>query len=409
MAISAQRLKVLDLETNIPVLDFTKLTNNNEVFGLVDDLNAFVPDAMSKLNGLMDKLTNGIKGLEASLKNAVKGLVDKIKGLVSSIIDMIPKLGLPSFIKDIFNLIMSMDKMGVSNFLKDALNVGSMSLCNNRDFLGVAGGAALLSNDILSGVLIALVISWVDRKCKNLSKEEQASMSSKEIVETIVPYAGETVTQNTMFPTGVGLFKSYTDYMTALSGTIPTQLTTAEFMTEVLAGNVDQVIYNLAVNELSYSEKQTYVQAVSSAIFNATYGTPEYDRLNDAWSKLQTLSPISPTRKTANVAFSNVTDTIGRNLRNLIKAYNSFSIPKIGLSAVELGLLAKIEQLIGSAKYSYDFMGRDSSSGSYLTFDFSTIFPPLTSEELIYLGFVKPDPSVYKFNNISPTTEVYFV
>lgn len=189
MAIAAQRFQFLDRETNVPTIDFTELSDNQ-----VYNLN--VPELESSLNigekteVLVAKLGESLTELKEMVESGVNAAAEGLQKALNEVMSALESLDLPGIVKDIFASLKALDLSGVRDFFRDILKIGQSFLCNNLDFLKLFMLGFSLNKNILSGLVIALLLSWLDRFCKGFSKEDVDNSSPTERLEMLAKPKG---------------------------------------------------------------------------------------------------------------------------------------------------------------------------------------------------------------------------
>jgi hypothetical protein len=208
MSIAAQRFKFLDRETNIPTQDFTKL-NSNAVYTTVSDKVDSAIGSIKESDGMLKKVSSSLVDLQKTLMNASKEVLNVLKDALNLALDTIGKLPMPGIVKDIFSSLKKLDLGGVKDFVKDLLHVGSTFLCNNLDFLKMFMLGYALNKNIMSGLLVGLMLSWLDRYCKGFTKEEMKKSSPLSSIEKMVNPKGTVMTASNAFGNFTKGYSSY--------------------------------------------------------------------------------------------------------------------------------------------------------------------------------------------------------
>ncbi|QXN70618.1 hypothetical protein AGENTSMITH_214 [Bacillus phage vB_BspM_AgentSmith] len=173
MAIAAQRNKVLDRETNLAVMDFNDIQSNDAYSAPVAKLTKLAESMSKKAEFAESKIKDIMKAVEEAPAKLLKFVQD----LMAKIVDRMSKIKLPAFVRNILDKLKSMDLSGFKSFFQRILKVGASLFCNNLDMLlGFFTGYAI-SKNILSGLLMGLLFSWLNRICSENSKESLASLS----------------------------------------------------------------------------------------------------------------------------------------------------------------------------------------------------------------------------------------
>lgn len=400
MAIAAVRFKFLDKETNISTKDFSALTDNqvyNSASEAVDSALAGLKEGES----VLDSLSSSMSELKDMIESGLSSVSDAVKSALNSAIDAIGKLELPTMVKDIFNSLKELDLGGVKDFVSDLLKVGGSFLCNNLDFLKMFMLGFALNGNVIGGLLTALLMSWLDRICKGISQEDQKSQTPIEKLETVIPPKGMEMNASNAFN---NFTNSYTDYINSTSPiNLSTPMSGSEFLMNVQSGNIDNSISNLRNSEISSSEKKGFLSQIDSALGTVAAGTNEFNNLLTAKGKLSSTPLISAQRRDNNIKYSNLSDQLGSMSKNLLKV-DMAKLSKYSANDLEKNLYNKIHDFKSSASSNKDLQTRDLNSGSFSDFDFSSILPDLSPEEIAYLGEQEGTGTAHRVHDMHPTT-----
>lgn len=407
MAIAAQRFKFLDHETNLPVADFVKIADNS-VYNLVNNISDTAIEGAQGNKELMVGLQNGLSNLQEAVTSVSSEAMSAISSTLDSVVDSIKNLELPSFVKDIFESIKKLDLSGLKSFLKKALRVGSQFLCNNIDFLKLFMLGYALNRNIMGGLLLALLLSWLDRYCKSFNKKEMAVANKKQKVEMMFPYQGTKINDSNAFGSYNDLFKNMLDYNGSRYTPTPV-MNTNSFLSNVSSGNISYAMSNLRNSEISHIDRNRYRNTLTQALPNYPTNSIEYRNILSGLGQLNSLPLVSSQRRDSNIRYSNLSDTLGRSIQNLVKNINIGNIPSFNFNSIEKGLLNKLTGLKSSASYSNDFMTRGTNSSSYNTFKFNNLVPAFNQEEQNYLNGLNGNRNNHRFNDLHPTTEQFLI
>lgn len=400
MAIVSQRFNYLDKETNIGIKDFTKLTDNavyNTVDQIVDSAINNIQDSKSTLNALQGNMKELIKMLDNEEINA------KITEALNSAIDSISNMELPEAAKDILASVKKLDSIGLRDFFKDILNIGSSFLCNNLDFLKLFMLGYALNKNIVSGLLIALLLSWLDRYCKEFTQEEIKKANNKSKLDKMFPPKGVIVEANNAF----NLFTNYySDYLKANEPLqLQTPLATTDFLNNIINGDIDSSIDNLRNSEIDSFTKMQYINILDANLANYPPYTNEYRNILTARGKLKTVPLISNNRRNRNIRYENLSEKLGTYIKNLSKLgdlpINNF----VNLSAIEKTLYEKMVSLKNSAVS--DVVLQSTPNNSFRNYNFTNILPNITPEEISYLNSRNVESDSHRLYDLHPTTTVF--
>lgn len=398
MAISAQRFKFLDHETNIPIQDFNKIVDNS-VYNINDTIETSISELQNNTE-ILDTLQNSLKDLTEMITN--NDIANTLKDALDSALDSLSNIELPDVVKDIFSSLKELDLDGVKDFFKDILKIGGSFLCNNLDFLKNFLLGISLNPNILAGLLIGLLLSWLDRFCKEFTKEEQSNTSNKDLIYAMFPTNAIKIDSTSAFSKFTNL---YSDFLKASSPlNLSVALNTTEFLNNVLSGNISSVINNLRNSEISSLDRDNYINILNTSLSSYSESSPEYRNILKAKGELINLPLISTERIDKNIRYSNLSDQLGSYIKQIPNIAINSNTP-FGLSNIEQSLYNKMNELKSIASNSSI---NTIPERSFNDFDFSSVLPTLTIEEKDYLENLEYKSEAYKDSGIHPTTEVFF-
>lgn len=403
MAIAAQRFKFLDQETNVGTIDFTSITDNSVYSAVVETADSAIA-ALKEGDSLLGKLNESIDGLLSSLSNATTQVMRKIKDALNAAIDKLLNQKLPGFVSKMLDSLKALDLGGVKAFFGDLLRVGSAFLCNNLDFIKSFMLGYSLTENILSGLLIGLLLSWLDRYCKGFSKEEVAAATNKGKLGMLFKYDGVTLSPSTVLGKFTG---AYADLVRASKPYANIQAPdTSEFLTIIKGGDIRNSIKQLRNAEINSTQKQTYLRSLETELTQYTPGSPEYNNLLYARGQLLTTPMIQEARLENAQAYSSLNDTLGSIALNL-KEVELSQINAYSLSEIEQSMLEQLKVFKANVSANSDIQTRSHETGAFSNFDFSQTLPDLTQEQLSYLETQEGLEESHRYNNLHPTTEVF--
>lgn len=400
MAISAQRFKFLDKETNIPTIDF-KLVSNNQVYNNVEDLAESALESLDSGKDMLNKLQSSVASVLEAVRNASSQVLSSLSSVINSVIDSISNLPLPDIVKDAFNMVKQLDLQGVKDFFGSLLKVGGAFLCNGLDFLKLFMLGFAINKNIISGLITALLLSWMDRICRGQSAQEFNSLSNTKKLESTIPPKGVQVDSSNIFDT---FTNDVSDFMKKnVQITLPPVLTTTDFVSNVVSGNISGSIDNLKQSEVLVSNRSSYISAITTELNNHLPSTPEYKNLLEAKGKLSITPPISSIRRELNNNLSNVNDRLGSVTKNMLEIDLS-AVRTMSMNSTEKSIFSKIEQFQNTAKTNPDLLTRSNVTGGYSDFDFNSILPVFNETELAYLNSKEGSGLAHRVLDMHPTS-----
>lgn len=403
MAIAAQRFKFLDKETNLPTIDFTKLTDN-AVYSSVNDVVDSAIGEIKEADGLLKKVSSSLKDLQETLMNAGKEVLQSLKEALNSALDAIGNLELPKMVKDIFNSLKSLDLGGVKDFVKDLLHVGSVFLCNNLDFLKMFMLGFAINKNIISGLLIGLMLNWLDRYCKGFTPEEMVKSGPLSSIEKMVGPKGVLMETANTFN---NFTKGYGSFIKANTPVVPVPaLGKAGFLAKITEGDIRGGLSNLRGAEISSADKKMYMAGINEQLATTTPGSTEYKNLLEARGGLTTLPLISTERRDQSIQFSNLSDKLGSMAKN-IQAVDLDTVNTYSLTDIDKALFDKVKEFKDKAASDPNLLTRTTDSGSFADYDFKSIMPEVTEQEKAHLAGLAQNTTDHRVHDLHPTTEVF--
>lgn len=403
MAISAQRFKYLDKENNIPTLEFNKLSDNY-VYNDIDEISDSMLEGLKKSKEIVDQLNTTMFELAETISSASEEVMFEIKKTVDDVIDSISEFELPPIAKDALDFLKKTDLGGLKNFLKEVLEVGKFVLCNNLDFLKLFMLGVSINKNILTGLLFSLLFSWLDRLCREYSKEEMDSLNPLSSLEKIIPPSGATITVGNVLDK---FSKNLSDHLKLkVPIALETPILTTTFLSDVKLGKIESSINNLRNSEISYNIKERYLRSINDDLNNYSPSSTEYKNLLKAKGDLINTPMIHTNRRDKNIKYSNLSDQLGDLAKKVVK---------INIDAVSINILDettknlhnKLVEFKNNVKNSHDLLSRSSESGAYSDFDFDRVLPNLGDKEKNYLLSLENDSTAHRVHDLHPTTGVF--
>ncbi len=401
MAIAAIRNKFLNLVTSLPTKEFVSF-NDNAVYNTVDQMVDSAVMSAQNNEALLNTLQTSVNDLSEMLMNS--DVVDTLKDAMDSAMDTISNMELPDVVNDIFDSVKKLDTQGTKDFLKDLLHVGSSFLCNNLDFLKNFMLGYALNKNILSGLMIGLLLSWLDRYCKEFTKEEMAKSNNKQSLDMMFPPKGVKVDANNSFD----LFSNYySDHLKA-SAPLPsvTALSNNDFLTNILGGDIKSSMSNLRGAEISHTDRNSYLSTLNDNLSLYPSSSTEYRNILTAKGDLMKTPLISSERRDKNIRFENLSDQLGSYAKNLTKV-DLKPVNYMNLSTIEQGLYTKMTELKATAANSSIL--QCTPNNSFSDFDIGSMMPVLSTEETTFLQNRNVESDSHRYNGLHPTSKVFLM
>ncbi len=405
IASEAMRFKLLDKETNLPTLDFKKLTDN-AAYNTTQSSISTVADGLKQATTLLKTSSNSLTDLNRLILNANNSLMATLKSTLNSVISFLESIKLPPIISSIFASLKALDLPGVKGFLGTLMKVGRAWLCGNLDSLKLFSSGFTLNLNVLAGVLCRLLVNWVNRFCKGPGKLEFKLKTNLKKIQDMFPPGKITVTTESVVKEFVNYYSDYLHAKEAVNAPIPPALPHADFIAAVKAGNINTAITNLRSAEITSAIKKEYLASIDTAIATATKGSKEMNLLLQARGTLSKLPLISVARRDANTRYSDMADQVSNFVRSST-SLDSSKISTFGLNPVEQGLVDKVKTMQTTAKANADLMSRDNRVGNAAKFDLGTVLPTLTDTEKNYVMTNGGTDAAHKSLGIHPTSMLF--
>lgn len=398
MAISAQRFNFLDNETNIGVKDFTQLVDNSVYTGFTDISSTALEDIQN--SGIMDTMQNSLNDLSDMVKDS--SIVDTLKDAMDSAMNAISNMDLPDTVKNIFDSLKNLDFTGLKDFLGDMLKVGGRFLCNNLDFLKLFMLGYALNKNIISGLLIACILSWLDRFCKGFTAEETSNATPLGKLGQMIPNTGTVVTDSSAF----GQFTNYySDFLKASAPLgLPAVLPQADAVSNILSGNISSVVNNARAGEMSFTQRNSLIGELQTQLSSLSPESNEYKNILQATGDLRNIPLISVERRDNNLRYENLSDKFGSYIKNLSKV-NLQPVNLMNLNDIQKGLYSKMEQLKTSSSLNQSL--QSTPNDSFSDFDIGSMLPAISQDENNMLMANTNISDSHRTLDLHPTTSVF--
>lgn len=398
MTISAQRFNFLDRETNVGIKEFTQLVDNSVYTGFTDITSSTLEEIQN--SGIVNTLQENLDNLADMVQN--DSVAETLKDTMDSVISTISNMELPETVKNVFESLKKLDFKGLKDFLKDMLKVGARFLCDNLDFLKLFMLGYTINKNILSGLLIACILSWLDRFCKGFTAEETYKATPLGKLGQMITNPGTIVNNSTAF----NQFTSYySDFLkTTAPIDFPSLMSESETMQNVLNGNIISIINNARDGEMSFAQRDSLIDYLQSYLSLYSPVSKEYRNILQAVGDLKNIPLISVTRRNNNLRYENLGDKFGSYIKNLGKV-DLQPVDFMSLNDVQKGLHSKMEQLKKLA--AMDPIIQSTPNDSFNNFNFKRVLPILSSKENDLLMSMTEITDSHRILDLHPTTTVF--
>lgn len=398
MAISAQRFNFLDKETNIGIKDFTQLVDNSVYTGFTDLSSTALEEIQN--SGIMDALQDSLDNLANMVQN--DSIANTVKDAMDEAMNTISNMELPNTVRNIFDSLKKLDPKGLKDFLGDILKIGAHFLCNNLDFLKLFMLGFTLNKNILSGLLIACILSWLDRFCKGFSAEETAKANPLNKLGQIIPNPGTIVTNSSAFEQFTNYYSDFLKASAPLN--LPTVMPQTDAISNILNGNISLVIDNARASEMSFAQRNSIIDKLQSQLSSYSPMSSEYKNILQAIGDLKNIPLISIERRNINLRYENLSDKFGSYMKNLSKI-DLQPVNLINLNDIQKELYSKMEQLKISA--AADPILQATPNDSFSDFNIGRMLPNISLEEKNALMANTKISDSHRTLDLHPTTAIF--
>lgn len=398
MAISAMRFNFLDRETNIGVKDFTQLVDNSVYTGFTDLTSTALEEIQD--TGIMDTMQQSLDDLTDMLTN--NDVVNTLKDAMDTAINTISNMELPDTVKKIFDALKKLDLKGIKDFLGDMLNVGSKFLCNNLDFLKLFMLGYALNKNILSGLLVALLLSWLDRFCKGFTPQESAMANPLGKLGQVIPNMGTQVTSSSAFSQFSGYYSDFIKASAPLG--LEVKMPLMDAVTNIKGGDISSVLANVRGSEMSYADRNSLIGNLKSELASAVPGSIQHSNLLKGIGDLKTIPLISTQRRDNAIRYENLGDKFGSYIKNLGNT-NLQTASYMGIDEAQKSLYAKMVSLKEASAKNASL--QCTPNDSFSDFDFNSVLPSVTPDEKAILVANDVVTDSHRTLDLHPTSEVF--
>lgn len=405
MAISAERFKYLDKETNVPTKDFTSLTDSL-IYNTLDTTNSIPElDVSNNSKITLDALSGPKSELDAI---AMDDSFDK-KALVANALSEVRGMELPEMSRNALTKIEQINPTGLNGFLEDALKIGGKVLCNNSEFLKMFMAGYSPHKNVASGLLLGFLSMLLDMFCNEFTKNERNNLSKRDMLYNLAPYSGRDMSSNK----ALGNYKSgYSDYIKSKQplSTPPATFNTPAFLDSITLASsnseIRTIINSLEVYEFNSTERNSLITALDNESLVYTPGSQTYNNLLYAKGEVRNLPPIRSDRRARSITYEHTNDNLGSMMKNIgnldLKGFQ-FN----GLSGIDLSMFNSMSAFKTNSQSSNIAAIRSTRSGSFSDVDFSTVMPALSPQEETDLLACNIPSDSHREYDIHPTSDVF--
>ena len=416
MAISAQRFKFLDKETNVPTQDLLSL-KDNQVY------NTLLPTAITSLMGMKDisgvlgelnsqlsgglglGMLSGLNGVSGLLPNGLPALPANLQSVVTDTIAKLPDIKMPDALKGAAGMLNQLNPTGVQDFFTDALKVGLPTLPQNLNVLKLAGSGLSLGDNSLAGLTSSLVLSSAPILSNALGVGDLTGLTKIAKLEALAPKLLSSVNVTNVYNKVTSLCG---DAMAAFSPITvpPLQDDLDGLLGLVRDGEGESVISGLRASEIDYFQKEEILAKLDLAISSVAETSQEYGFYLQARGDIQTLPLISDDRRNLSLQYSNINDQLGMLSQDLVDL-DLGQVDRFNFTPTQNAMFGKIELFQQQVKSNPDILTREAKTGSFSDVDFASILPVPTIEELSTVSSASANNACHRTFGLHPTTEAF--
>lgn len=404
MALAAVRHKFLDGETNIGTSDLRNLTDN-AVYTAAVDVKAVMVRASDKLDSALVALNGKLKDVKDIVSNMSKNIADKVSSMMDKVVNSLLSIELPPFVTKALDKLKGLNLGGVKSFFKDVLSIGSSFLCSNLDLLKNFMLGYSISRNILSGLLLGLTLSWMDKFCKGFSGDETAGATNKGALGQLLGGNDFKLTKDNVIGSFMGTVTSVAKG--AVNTILPAALPVDALISKVRNGeSLGGIVTDLAKSELSYADKNNYMQSLADSLDEFSPTSKEYGNILQLRGDIKNLPIVSYARQELVNATSHAKDALGSMALSL-KDFDTSTINLNALSSDRRSIVDKLNTFKSNVSNDFDLITRDRSEGGFSSYDFSKTLPTFTPDELETMSKVSVPEETFRYNGLHPTTMVF--
>lgn len=404
MSISAKRFNFLDGETTIGTIDLRSMVDTGVYTAAVDMANIF-PEVPPQFNKALGDLNGKLVALESNIANMTASVAKTVSNTLDKIINAMSNAKLPEFVTNALDKLKGLNLDGVKGFFKDTLRIGSTFLCNNLDWLKNLMLGYSIGPNIFSGLLLGLLLSWLDRFCKGFTQGETATADNRSLLGMVVSNTGTKVEQSGAVDKFMelvnGVQRKTEDFVVGAGMEI------SSLIDGVLDGqNPSELISTFAKSEPSSITKKEYLYRLDTELSLHSPTSEEYSKLLSLRGGIATMPVISYQRQQHVSELENSKDALGSFALNL-DGVDLININVNSLDEKRRGMLDKLRTFKSNVAAENDLKSRDHEVGSFVDYDFSKVLPEFDEDQRELIAKAPTPVESYRYNDLHPTTTVF--
>lgn len=416
MAISAQRFKFLDKETNVPTQDLLSLKDNQVYNTLLStavtslmgmkDISGILGQLNGQLSGGLELgMLSGLNGISGLLPNGLPALPANLQSVVTDTLSKLPDIKMPDALKGAAGMLNQLNPTGVQDFFTDALKVGLPTVPQNLNVLQLAGSGLSLGDNSLAGLTSSLVLSSAPILSNALGVGDLTGLTKIAKLEVLAPKLLSSVNVANVYDKVTSLCA---DAMTAFSPVTvpPVQGDLDSLLDLVRDGEGSSVVTGLRASEIDYFQKEEILAKLDLAISSVPETSQEYGFYLQARGDIQTLPLISDDRRNLSLQYSSIKDQLGTLSQDLVEL-DLGQVDRFNFTPTQNAMFEKIELFQQQVKTNSDILTREAKTGSFSDVDFTSILPVPTIEELSSVSSASVDNACHRTFGLHPTTEAF--
>lgn len=393
MAILANDFESLDKQFEIGIRDFREMsqqTTYNLRKEITDSILGFNIGNFGTIGELTGRVTDIVRGIMTLSRN----VVNQLKSIMDLAINSILKSPFAKYVGIALGVLQSLDDVGVKKFFARELSMGSFAMCANLDTLENLTSGYPVPQNVLDGLVLSLLLEWMNRICKPFSAEEEAMATNRERLEMVSPYPGIELDHNNVMDELKGAMSGYFN-------NVPTRLRDIGFTEDQILESVKDNTFSNVFKVVEENKNPTLKREVLG-VLGLGGDDPAF---TDAINQLESIGNYPRDVVIKNTNLPRAKDSLGSYIKNLYQVDLS-KVQTHSFSDLERDIFVK---LVGLQQLSIEseFKTRGHNNNAFIDYDFDEVAKVFTDEEVRYLTSQPPSVNSWRHNGIHPTTEVF--
>lgn len=189
MAISTSRNKFLDKETSVLPSGLTGVVTNSVYTDARDPILPGIDTARAS-SGVLSSMSSNIQSVSKSVESLTEQGSSRIAKAIDSSIENVMSRSIPTYVSSALDKLKGLSLDGVKGFLGQVLKIGSVFLCDNLGRIKDLLIGKSISDHVLGGLILGLLLSWLDKFCKPFSSKESIVANNKGRLKQVIKGSG---------------------------------------------------------------------------------------------------------------------------------------------------------------------------------------------------------------------------